>query len=98
MVYRIKWSLEAIEDVEAIAKYIEKDSEFYAKAVVNRIFQATEKLKQFPKIGRIVPELDREDIRELIIYSYRIIYQLKEKQILIIAVIHGKRLFEKEII
>ena len=97
MAYRIVWSPEAIEDIEAIAEYIERDSKFYAKAVVNKIFKSTEKLKEFPKIGREVPEIGREDIRELIIYSYRLVYQIKEKQILIVAVIHGKRQFESVI-
>ncbi len=97
MAYRIVWSPEAIEDIEAIAEYIERDSKFYAKAVVNKIFNSSEKLKEFPKIGREVPEIAREEIRELIIYSYRLVYQIKEKQILIIAVIHGKRQFDSVI-
>ncbi len=94
MAYRIVWSPEALEDIESIAEYIERDSLFYAKAVVDKILWSTEKLKGFPKIGRIVPELEKEDIRELIVYSYRLVYQIKEEQILIIAVIHGKRQFE----
>ena len=94
MDYRIVWSPEAIEDIESIAEYIQRDSFFYAKAVVNKIFQSTNKLKEFPKIGRILPELEKEDIRELIIYNYRLVYQIKKKHILIVAVIHGKRQFE----
>ena len=97
MDYRIVWSPEAIEDIESIAEYIERDSKFYAKAVVNKVFKVTEKLKDFPKSGRVVPEIGREDIRELIVYSYRLVYQIREEQILIIAVIHGKRLFEDAI-
>ncbi len=97
MALRIEWSPEAIEDIESIADYIQRDSLFYAKAVVNKIFQCTEKLKEFPKIGRVVPELEKEDIRELIVYSYRLIYQVKENQILIIAIIHSKRQLEEVI-
>jgi len=81
MAYRIVWSPAAIEDIESIAEYIERDSKFYAKAVVFKIFQSTEKLKKYPKIGRVVPELGREDIRELIVYSYRLVYQVKKRQI-----------------
>ncbi len=97
MDYRIVWSPEAIEDIESIADYIERGSKFYAKSVVNKIFQSTEKLKEFPKIGRVVAEIGRDDISELIVYSYRLVYQVKERQILIIAVIHGKREFEDAI-
>ena len=94
MDYRIVWSPVAVEDIESLAEYIERGSQFYAKAVVNKIFQLTEKLKSFPKIGRVVPELGREDIKKLIVYSYRLVYQVKKRQILRIAVIHGKRQFE----
>ncbi|GAB6888981.1 hypothetical protein JCM13304A_24850 [Desulfothermus okinawensis JCM 13304] len=94
MAYRIAWSPEAIEDIESIAKYIERDSLFYAKSVVDKLFRTTENLKRFPKIGRVVPELGDKDIRELLVYSYRVIYQIKESHILIIGIIHGKRQFE----
>ena len=49
---------------------------------------------EFPFIGRIVPEIGDENIRERFVYSYRLIYRIESKRILIIAVIHGKRLME----
>lgn len=94
MAFRLVWSPEALEDIKSIAEYIERDSLFYAKAVVEKIFKSMENLKEFPKMGRIVPELEKEDIRELIVYSYRLVYQIQENQILVIAVIHGKRKFD----
>ena len=48
-------------------------------------------LSQFPRAGRKVPEFDDENVRELVVYSYRIIYRLQEENIIIAAVIHGKR-------
>jgi len=53
MGYRLVWSPEAIEDIEAIAEYIERDSLFYAKAVVDKIFRSSEKLKDFPKLEEL---------------------------------------------
>ena len=47
-------------------------------------------LAQFPRLGRKVPEFDDENVRELIVYSYRIIYRL-QGDVIIAAVIHGKR-------
>jgi len=49
-------------------------------------------LDQFPRSGRKVPEFDDENIRELIAYSYRIIYLVEESEVLIAAVIHGSRM------
>jgi len=87
----VVWSPRALADVEAIATYIASDSATYAKAVVRRIVSLTRTLARFPKSGRKVPEFDDENIRELIAYSYRIIYTLEPNQVTIAAVIHGKR-------
>ena len=94
MAYKIVWSPEAIEDLQSIVEYIERDSEFYAKAVVTRILDVSRSIKDFPLIGRIVPELENKNIRERFVYSYRLVYKIKTQQILIVAVIHGRRLFE----
>lgn len=94
MDYKIVWSPEAIEDLQSIVEYIQKDSEFYARAVVTKIFDVSRSVKDFPFIGRIVPELENENIRERFVYSYRLVYQIETDQILIVAVIHGRRSFE----
>jgi plasmid stabilization system protein ParE len=52
----------------------------------------TKSLARFPKSGRKVPEFDDESLRELIVYSYRIIYAVESDQITITAVIHGRRM------
>ena len=44
MAIKIEWSEEALEDIESIATYIEKDSPFYAKSVVSRFFEKAEML------------------------------------------------------
>ncbi len=92
MALNILWSQEAIDDIESIANYIQKDSLQYAKSVVQTFFSKVEILTEFPLIGRVVPEYDNENIRELFIYSYRLIYNIEANSIHIIAVIHGKRL------
>ncbi len=91
---RVAWSPEAVEDVEAIASYIAKDSSYYASAVVKKILTTGSTLNQFPHIGSIVPETGDPAIRERFVYSYRIIYRVRDEQVLIVAVIHGKRLLD----
>ena len=56
MAFEIEWSQEALEDIESIATYIEKDSPIYAKSVVSKIFEKAEMLQNFSESGRIVPE------------------------------------------
>ena len=49
-------------------------------------------LAEHPKIGRRVPEAEeREDVRELIFQSYRVIYLVEAEQVHILTVIHGSR-------
>jgi len=91
---KVAWSPEAIEDVESIAAYIGRDSEFYARAVSTRIVEMTREIGSLPWAGRVVPELSDEKIRARFVYTYRIVYRIKEDHILIVAVIHGKRLIE----
>ena len=73
----IVWSPEAIEDIESIASYIERDSGWYAKAVAMKIVETAEAIPEFPQLGRVVPEVGDPAIRERFAYSYRIIYRLE---------------------
>ena len=93
MDYQIKWSPEAVEDTEEIAAYIHKDSPLYAQKIVEELIAASRRLTQFPLRGRRVPELTSTH-RECFVYSYRMIYRVEEQHVLILAVIHGKRLLE----
>ncbi len=70
---------------------IARDSPTYASTVVSKILDATRNLSQFPFSGRIVPEFDEEWIREKIVYSYRVIYQVQDDVVTIATVIHGKQ-------
>ncbi len=94
MAFRLKWSEEALEDIESIAQYIEKDSPVYAQSVVSKFFEKSENLENFSEAGRIVPELNDNAIREIFVYSYRLIYKIEKNIILFVAVVHGKRLLE----
>ncbi len=73
---------------------IEKDSPAYAKFVVSKFFEKAEMLQEFSELGRKVSELNDIKIREIIVYSYRLIYKLYDDKILFVAVIYGKKLLE----
>ena len=96
MAYQVVWSSTAIEDVEAIATYISRDSSAYAAAVVQKIVDVTHNLSKFPFLGRVVPELNEDSIREKFAYNYRIIYRIENEIITISSVIHGKRILDIE--
>jgi len=89
---RIIWSPLAVDRVSAIAEYIAQDNPTAAENWVNTVFTKVEQLKSFPESGRIVPETDFQNIRELIYSNYRIIYRIEEKQISVLTVRHGKQI------
>ena len=91
---RIIWSNDSLDDVDRIRDYITVDSEFYAQIFIEKIIQMTEKLIDFPRQGRVVPEFQNEDIREIIYRSYRIIYEITGETIIILSILHGRKLLD----
>ena len=90
------WSIPAKQDLKKIYDYIAKDSKYYAEKVSQNILERSEKLNEFPKIGRIVPEIGEVNIREVIVYSYRLIYEISSDKIEVLALIHCKQDFSPE--
>jgi len=90
---RVNWTDQALDDIENIAQFIEKDSLKYAKIQVQRFFDKADILTTHPQAGRIVPEINQDFLRELLQGNYRIIYRIiTDNQIDIITVHHSRRL------
>ncbi len=90
----IKWTPQSLDDIEAIADFIARDSDYYALMFTEKVFSTVERLKLFPESGRMVPELNRKKIREIIFGNYRIIYRVKEGLVEILTVYHSSRLLD----
>ncbi len=90
------WAQQAVVDLRSIHDFIARDSRYYAKKVVHDIREIVDELNGLPKMGRIVPELNEEDVRELFLYSYRIIYEIKDEVIFVLAVVHQRRNLKDE--
>jgi len=60
----VKWTNQAIADLQNIATYIASDSEKYAEIQIRRFFELAAMLEMHPLSGRIVPELNKKEIRE----------------------------------
>lgn len=91
------WTAHAKAQLRHIHTYIAQDSVLYAKHVSEDMVQKTIGLDELPRKGRKVPELNDDAVRELGIYSYRIIYEIKpEHHIDVLAVIHRRRHVEPE--
>jgi addiction module RelE/StbE family toxin len=89
------WTKPAKEDLKLIHDFIAADSVFYANKVIEDIVFRTEQIEKFPNSGRIVPEISDTNTREIFIYSYRLMYEISEKNIYILTIVHGSRDFEQ---
>ncbi|MBM3324692.1 MAG: type II toxin-antitoxin system RelE/ParE family toxin [Calditrichaeota bacterium] len=91
MARKVEWTEIAWSDLEEAANYIAKDSPHYAAAFVSEVRDAARSLADLGERGRIVPEINNPSIRELLVRSYRMIYQVTEGAIHMIGFIHGAR-------
>ena len=88
---KIVWSPLALERVNAIADHIAEDNIEAARVWVADIFGAVDRIQNFLESGRVVPEVKRPNVREVIFKNYRVIYRVESKQISILTVRHGKQ-------
>ncbi|WP_075349804.1 type II toxin-antitoxin system RelE/ParE family toxin [Algoriphagus marinus] len=85
----IKWSKQAVEDIYSIKEYYSNFSNSYSFQLIDQIFQKAEILIKFPEIGRIIPELNNQSIRELIFKNFRIIYAIHDLNRITILTVHS---------
>ena len=88
----IRWSPIATDDYESIIRYYEKTAPKFAQNFAKKIIYIIENLIQFPKMGRLVPEFENTEIREITYRNFRIIYRLQENFLEIARIIHGSRI------
>ena len=91
----VQWTVPAGDDLAAIFAFIAQDSEHYAWLTVRQLIGAVGHLRQFPEIGRVVPELNRRVVREVLWRSYRIVYQYlsTKDEVRVLTVFRAERLF-----
>jgi plasmid stabilization system protein ParE len=92
----IIWSIPARQDLRLIYQYIAHDSKRYATRVVQDITDKVEILLATPRLGRMVPEIGEDAVREIGMYSYRIMYELIADTIYIHGAFHKRRHFQPE--
>lgn len=91
MARQVAWTETAWRDLERIADYIAEDSPGYAAALLRRVRDRARSLEEMAERGRVVPELEEPTVRELVIGSYRLIYEIDSADVHILALIHGAR-------
>jgi len=85
------WTPRAQADLKAIHDHIAKDSSQNAKQIIREMVQLPNRLQELPHLGRKVPEVNAEDLREISLHAWRLIYHLRQGQVFIVTVVHTRR-------
>ena len=88
---QINWTKKSLKDLRAINDYISLDSTFYAARFISKLIRRVDQLIEFPESGRMVPEKNVHEIRELIEGNYRIFYRLQKGMITILRIHNAAR-------
>ena len=93
---KIRWSELAIDRLNDIIEYISADNTQNALNWSQSVFSEIEKLKSFPQMGRMLPEINNKNIREIIYGNYRIIYKQESPYISILKIRNFKKILPSE--
>jgi toxin ParE1/3/4 len=91
---QVRWTPQAADDLDAVCPFIARDSSQPAAAFADRVLHATDQLASYPLSVRVDPELGIENIREIIVGSYRVIYRIRPEDVHLLTVHHGARLLD----
>jgi len=91
---KLRWSRQAADDLEEACQYIARDSEQYARLFAQRVMAILKSMARESLPGSAVPEYGREDIRERLLHSYRLIVRVRKRQrvLEVVRIFHGARL------
>ncbi len=81
-----------------IGRFIARDKPGAARRWVGRLQRKAREAITAPRVGRRVPELGRDDVRELLLRSYRIVYRIRESEIRVLTVFEGHRQFPADVL
>jgi len=93
---RVRWTLRAQQDLLAIGRYIADDNPVAAREWFAKLRAKAHVAASVPMAGRRVPELSRQQLREVLLKSYRIVYRVERGGIAVVTVFEGHRLLERE--
>lgn len=89
---KLSWTDRAISDLNGIGRYIAADNPLAARRFVAKLRQRAREALDAPLSNRMVPELSREDIREVLEGNYRIVYQITADRLTVLTVFEGHKL------
>ncbi len=93
MALKVIWAESALSDLEQVVRFIATEDLEAARKLGNSLIQRVEQVASFPRSGRIVPETSNDNVREIILTPYRVVYEISEKNqaLYVLRVWHAAR-------
>lgn len=91
MARAVRWAGRARSDLRSAVEYIRKASPASAAAFLQAALETTRSLTEGAERGRVVPELDDPEVRQLLVGRYRVLYEVQGETVWVLRVIHGSR-------
>lgn len=91
--FAVFWTDRALSDLEAIGDYIARDDARAAERWIEQLLATAVRASRNPLAGRLVPEVGRNEVREVFKRTYRIVYRVSRDRIEVLTVFEGHRLF-----
>ena len=89
----VVWAESGRDALDEVIAYIAEDSPQAAVHVLDAALAAAASLATLSARGRIVPELNDPDIREIFVFRYRLMYRVEDERVVVAAFLHGARDF-----
>jgi addiction module RelE/StbE family toxin len=94
---KLVWTDRALRDLRAIDAYIAADDPAAAERWVDKLIAAAQRAARFPYSGHVVREKRREDLRQILVRSYRIVYLVRDRQVDVLTVFEGHHLLFEDV-
>jgi addiction module RelE/StbE family toxin len=91
---KLRWSERSVNDLISIQRYIAQDNPQTAKKWVAKLRQRAKCAAETALAGRIVPEFNQKDIREVFLGNYRIVYRVGDDSVLVLTIFEGHQLLK----
>lgn len=88
---QVRWSARSQSDLQSIYEFVRRDSPDAALALMARLISSVRRLEEFPLSGRIVPEFRRRNMREVIVGSFRVVYEVAGEEVGVVTVRNASR-------
>ena len=93
MAKEVVWTFPARADLRSHLEFLVQDSQRAASELFDEVEASAASLREFPERGRMVPELETPELRQMLVRKYRLIYRISSEEIIILRMIHGRQDF-----